>query len=59
MSYPGVFEAVACHAGDMGFGGYCADLVPAMKAIRQSDSPQAFIDAFWKERGLGMMILPL
>jgi len=54
MDHPGVFDAVACHAGDMAFSsGYCSDLVPAIKAIRQVGSPRKFVDAFWKKRRFG------
>ena len=51
MSNPGLFSAVACHAGDMGFSNaYSSDLLPAIMAIHQAGGPKPFLEGFWKKR---------
>ncbi len=48
LERPGVFKAVACHSGDMGFDlCYSADLIPAVRAWASAGGPDRFVDAFW------------
>ena len=51
MRRPGRFEAVACHAGDMGFDlCYLGDIPGALRAIRKAEGPQRLVEAFWSSR---------
>ena len=48
LEHPGVFEAVACHSGDMGFDRcYLGDLVPAVRAVQAAGGLDRFVQAFW------------
>jgi len=52
MSHPGVFQAVASHAGDLGFDlAYLGDIPKAVSAVASSGGVQAFVDGFWRRRG--------
>ena len=54
MSFPGAFQAVGCHAGDMGFDlCYLSEISPAVRAIQKAGSIKAFIGEFWAKRRLG------
>lgn len=45
--HPGVYRAVACHSGDMGFGlAYRPDIPHLMNAVHQHGSLEAFVAAF-------------
>ncbi len=51
MSFPGVLQAVACHAGDLGFDlCYLADIPKGLAAIQAAGGPLALVDAFWSSR---------
>jgi enterochelin esterase family protein len=53
MTFPGAFQAVACHAGDMGFDlCYLSEFSPALRAVQRAGGVRAFIDGFWSKRGL-------
>ncbi|MFT5683191.1 MAG: enterochelin esterase-like enzyme [Myxococcota bacterium] len=48
MRSPGTLDAVACHAGDMGFDlCYLGDIPSGLSAIRAAGGPRALVDAFW------------
>jgi S-formylglutathione hydrolase FrmB len=50
MSFPGVFDAVVCHSGDLGFDlCYLEDIPAAVRAISRVGSPAEFVSAFWKK----------
>jgi enterochelin esterase-like enzyme len=54
MSAPGAFQAVACHAGDMGFDlCYLSEFAPAVRAVQRAGGIKAFIGDFWAKRHLG------
>lgn len=50
MTFPGVFAAVACHAGDMGFD-LCTlgDLPAAVRGLQALGGPARFVPAFWEK----------
>lgn len=48
MNHPGAFEAVASHAGDMGFDlCYLGDLPRAVAGIQAAGGPGPFLERFW------------
>lgn len=48
MSAPGTLDAIACHAGDMGFDlCYLGDIPAGLSAIRKAGGPRALVEAFW------------
>jgi S-formylglutathione hydrolase FrmB len=50
MSFPGVFDAVACHSGDLGFDlCYLEDIPAAVRAIARVGTPAEFVAAFWQK----------
>lgn len=54
MSFPGSFQAAACHAGDMGFDlCYLGDISQAVRAVQRAGGVKAFIGDFWAKRRLG------
>jgi len=52
MDFPGRVDAVACHAGDMGFRvAFVGELTQALLPLHQAGSPGRFLRQFWqKER---------
>ena len=41
-------QAVACHAGDMGFEtAFVGELSAALLPLHKAGSPQAFLEEFW------------
>jgi len=51
MTFPGIFRAVACHAGDLGFDlCYLGDIPRAVSGVRAAGGLDAFLDGFWKKR---------
>lgn len=51
MAHPGAFQAVASHAGDLGFDlAYLGDVPKAVSAVTARGGLQAFIDGFWARR---------
>jgi enterochelin esterase-like enzyme len=54
MAFPGVFEAVACHSGDMGFDlCYLEDIAGTVRALRAAGGVRPFLSAFWQKPDLG------
>jgi len=54
MNHPGRFEAVACHAGDMGFSlCYLGDVHAAVGPLRAAGGPMAFVRALWERGSIG------
>ena len=54
MSFPGLFGAVASHAGDMGFDlCYLSEIPAAVRAVQRAGGIKAFIGGFWAKRRLG------
>ena len=50
MDFPHAVDAVACHAGDMGFStGYCADLAASIGPVRAAGGPMEYVSAFWEK----------
>lgn len=50
MEFPGVYQAVACHAGDMGFDlCYLGDLPRAVAGVQAAGGLERFLDRFWEE----------
>ena len=48
MEYPNHVQAVACHAGDMGFEtAFVGELTAALLPLHKAGSPMAFLRAFW------------
>ena len=48
MNHPGAFEAVACHAPDVGFDlCYLGDLPRAIAGIQAAGGPGPFLERFW------------
>jgi S-formylglutathione hydrolase FrmB len=48
LERPGVFQAVGCHSGDMGFDlCYLADFAPALRAWNAAGGVEQFVKAFW------------
>jgi enterochelin esterase-like enzyme len=53
MDFPHAVDAVACHAGDMGFAtGYSADLSASIGPVRAAGGPMAFVSSFWEKQHL-------
>jgi enterochelin esterase-like enzyme len=53
MSFPGVFHAAACHAGDLGFDlCYLGDLPRAVTGIQAAGGLEQFLEGFWSKRRL-------
>lgn len=53
MRRPGRLQAVACHAGDMGFElCYLADIPGGLAAIQAAGGPKALVETFWSRRQL-------
>ncbi len=51
MSHPGAFQAVASHAGDLGFDlCYMADLPKLVSAVNARGGLEAFVEGFWGRR---------
>jgi enterochelin esterase family protein len=51
MTRPGAFQAVASHAGDLGFDlCYMADLPKLVSAVNACGGLAAFVDGFWQRR---------
>ena len=51
MKHPGAFQAIASHAGDLGFDlSYLADLPKLVSAVDAHGGLEAFIDGFWSRR---------
>lgn len=51
MRHPGRLEAVACHAGDMGFDlCYLGDIPKGLSALQSAGGPRPFVDQFWQRR---------
>lgn len=51
MAHPGVFSAVASHAGDLGFDlAYLGDVPKAVSAVASQGGLEAFVDGFWGRR---------
>ncbi len=51
MTFPGVFQAAASHAGDLGFDlAYMGDISRAVSGIRSAGGVKAFVDGFWNKR---------
>lgn len=51
MAHPGVFQAVASHAGDLGFDlAYLGDVPKAVSAVAARGGLESFIDGFWSRR---------
>lgn len=49
MNFPGVFQAVASHAGDMGFDlCYLGDLPRAVAGVQAAGGLDAFLESFWE-----------
>lgn len=54
MRRPGLFQAVACHAGDMGFDlTYLPELRDAVLGYQQSGGLEGFVDRFWDQHRPG------
>jgi enterochelin esterase family protein len=54
MSFPGAFEAVACHSGDLGFDlCYLEDIAAAVRAIGRVGTAADFVHAFWRKQSPG------
>ncbi len=54
MSFPGVFDAVACHSGNLGFDlCYLEDIPAAVRAIHRVGTPAEFVSAFWEKPSPG------
>ena len=54
MAFPGAFQAVGCHAGDMGFDlCYLGEISPAVRAVQRAGGVKAFIGDFWSKRRIG------
>ena len=54
MQHPGAFDAVASHAGDLGFDlAYMADIPKAVRAINKAGGISAFVNGFWARRQHG------
>lgn len=50
MNFPGALQAIACHAGDMGFDlCYLGDLPKAVAGIQAAGGLQRFLQTFWDE----------
>lgn len=51
MRNPGRLEAVACHAGDMGFDlCYLSDIPKGLSAIQSAGGPRLLVEQFWQRR---------
>ena len=51
MAFPGVFSAVASHAGDLGFDlAYLGDISKAVSAVNRAGDVASFVDGFWTRR---------
>jgi len=51
MTFPGKFEGVACHAGDMGFDlAYLSEIPNGLASIQAAGGPMPFLDQFWSTR---------
>ena len=51
MAHPGAFQAVASHAGDLGFDlAYLGDVPKAVSAVNARGGLEAFVDGFWARR---------
>ena len=52
MAHPGVFSAVASHAGDLGFDlAYLGDVPKAVGAVASQGGLVPFLEGFWSRRG--------
>lgn len=50
LGHPGRFDAVASHAGDLGFDlCYLGDLAPALRAWHAAGGVERFVEAFWRK----------
>jgi hypothetical protein len=51
MAHPGVFSAVASHAGDLGFDlAYLGDVPKAVGAVASQGGLTSFVEGFWERR---------
>ncbi len=51
MAHPGAFEAVASHAGDLGFDlAYIGDVPKAVSAVVARGGLERFVEGFWSRR---------
>jgi len=54
MNHPGTFDAIACHAGDMGFDlAYLNEIPLTMKALDAYSDAQSFVEHVWEKQRLG------
>lgn len=51
MEYPGAIQAVACHAGDMGFEtAFVGEITAALMPLHKAGGPLNFLSEFWKKK---------
>lgn len=51
MKHPGAFQAIASHAGDLGFDlSYLSDLPKLVSAVDAHGGLEAFLEGFWRRR---------
>ena len=50
MDFPGSVQAIACHAGDMGFDiAFVGELTQALLPLHEAGDPRAFLRQFWQK----------
>ena len=50
MEHPDVVQAIACHAGDMGFQtAFWSEVTAALLPLHRAGSAKKFIDSFWRK----------